>query len=121
MTKKTEQYLRWWAISATLTRHDVPPMIERRDIKTLMVLDRQFRAAIAHRVRDPIFNGILRRLHKGSLRFWFISPSDTKHLTQVHDVHLAIVDACRQRNGAAAERTGRANTESFCDTIKLSI
>jgi DNA-binding GntR family transcriptional regulator len=105
----------------TAMLHDVPAMIGRRDIKGLMVLDRQFHASIARCARNPFFEWILRRLHERSLRFWFVSLSDPKHMAQVHDEHLAIVDACRSRDGAAAERAVRAHLESFRDTIKRSI
>ena len=105
----------------TAMLHDVPAKIGRRDIKGMMVLDRQFHAAIARCARNPFFDWILRRLHERLLRFWFISLGDSKHMARVHDEHLAIVDACRSRDGAAAERAVREHIESFRDTIKRSI
>ncbi|HVS75579.1 MAG TPA: GntR family transcriptional regulator [Steroidobacteraceae bacterium] len=99
----------------------VPALIERRDIKRLMMIDRRFHALIARAARNPFLESILRRLHERSLRFWFISLSDPRHLLRVQEEHLAIVRAFQRRDAAAAERAVAAHIESFRDTISQTL
>ena len=98
-----------------------PPLLARRDIKGLMQLDRQFHAAIARAARNRVLEQILQQLHERSLRFWFISLSDSKHLLQVDAEHRDVLRALVARNPDRAEQTVRAHIESFRDTIKRSI
>lgn len=97
------------------------PMLARRDIKGLMQIDWRYHSAIARAVRNPVLEDILRRLHERSLRFWFISLSDSKHLHQVNEEHQEILKAFETRDGAAAEKAVRAHIESFRETIKRTI
>jgi DNA-binding GntR family transcriptional regulator len=98
-----------------------PPLLGRRDIKGLMLLDRQFHGAIARAARNKVLEQVLQQLHEKSLRFWFISLSDSKHLLQVDKEHRDVLTALQARDPEKAERTGRAHIESFRDTIKRSV
>jgi DNA-binding GntR family transcriptional regulator len=97
------------------------PLLARRDIQGLMLVDRAYHDAIARAARNPTLAGILQNLHERSLRFWFISLSDARHLAQVDDEHREILGALREHDGAAAESAVRAHIESFRDKIKQSI
>lgn len=97
------------------------PLVARRDIKGLMQIDWRYHSAIARAARNPVLEDILGRLHERSLRFWFISLSDSSHLRQVNDEHQLILSAFEARDGAAAERAVRAHIESFRETIKRTI
>jgi DNA-binding GntR family transcriptional regulator len=106
-------------ISEILAR--AKPMLARRDIQGLMLNDRAYHNAIARAARNPSLETILERLHERSLRFWFISLSDTHHLMQVDQEHREILDGLTRHDGAAVERAVRAHIESFRDTIKQTI
>jgi DNA-binding GntR family transcriptional regulator len=95
-----------------------PPLLSRRDIKGLMQLDRQFHGAIARAARNKVLEQVLQQLHEKSLRFWFISLSDSKHLLQVDEEHREVLTALQARDPEQAERAIRAHIESFRDTIK---
>jgi DNA-binding GntR family transcriptional regulator len=97
------------------------PMLARRDVQGLMLNDRAYHNAIARAARNPTLETILERLHERSLRFWFISLSDTHHLTQVDREHREILDGLTRHDGEAAESAVRAHIESFRDTIKQTI
>jgi DNA-binding GntR family transcriptional regulator len=97
------------------------PMVSRRDIKGLMLVDRAYHNAIARAARNPTLEAILERLHERSLRFWFVSLSDTKHLMQVDDEHRGVLRALQKNDAAAVERAVREHIESFRETIKQSI
>ena len=96
-------------------------LLARRDIKGLMQVDWRYHSAIARAARNPVLEDILARLHERSLRFWFISLSDSSHLQQVDDEHRRILSAFEARDGAAAENAVRAHIESFRETIKRTI
>jgi len=106
-------------ISQILAR--AKPMLARRDVQGLMLTDRGYHNAIARAARNPTLETILQRLHERSLRFWFISLSDTQHLMQVDQEHREILDGLTRHDGAATERAVRAHIESFRDTIKQTI
>lgn len=97
------------------------PLLERRDVKGLMLADRTFHNAIARAARNPALESALQRLHEQSLRFWFISLSDRQHLHRVDKEHRRILNALRKHDGAAAEKAVRRHIESFRETIKKSI
>lgn len=96
-------------------------MLAKRDVKGLMLTDRAYHNAIARAARNPALEAILQRLHERSLRFWFVSLSDSKHLMQVDDEHHAVLKALRRHDGPAVEKAVRAHIESFRETIKASI
>jgi DNA-binding GntR family transcriptional regulator len=107
------------AISGLL--RPVPRLIEQRDIRGLMLLDWQLHGAIARAARNAFLTQTLQRLHERSLRFWFISLSEPRHLIQVHQEHQVIVDAFERRDALAAQQAAIEHIESFRDTIKRSI
>jgi DNA-binding FadR family transcriptional regulator len=86
-----------------------------------MLNDRAYHNAIARAARNPTLQTILQGLHERSLRFWFISLSDTQHLTQVDQEHREILNALTDHDGSAAENAVRAHIQSFRDTIKQTI
>jgi DNA-binding GntR family transcriptional regulator len=99
----------------------VPGLIERRDIRGLMMIDWQLHGAIARAARNPFATQILQRLHESSLRFWFISLSEPHHLAQVHQEHQLIVDAFERRDAMAAQQAAMEHIQSFRDTLRRSI
>lgn len=97
------------------------PMLARRDVKGLMLTDRAYHNAIARAARNPTLEAILQRLHERSLRFWFVSLSDSKHLMQVDEEHREVLRALQKHDGDAADAAVRAHIESFRETIRHSI
>ncbi len=92
-------------------------MIVARDIEGLMNLDRAFHRAIARAARNVVLADLLSTLHDRSLRFWFISLSDTDHMRQVQEEHLRILDAMERRDGPAAKAEMQGHIKSFRSTI----
>jgi len=92
-------------------------MIVTRDIEGLMNLDRAFHRAIARAARNVVLADLLSTLHDRSLRFWFISLSDTEHMRQVQEEHLRILDAMERRDGLAAKAEMQGHIKSFRSTI----
>jgi GntR family transcriptional regulator, rspAB operon transcriptional repressor len=92
-----------------------------RDVMGLMDIDRQFHSRLAKAARNEMLEDILKRLHQSSLRFWFISLSDPKHMSGVDREHLAVLEALRSHDPRAAEHAMRAHIESFRDHIRASV
>jgi DNA-binding GntR family transcriptional regulator len=88
-----------------------------RNVEQMMLLDREFHHVLARAARNDVFADVLRRLHERSLRFWFISLTDTSHHGAVQDEHRAILAAIRARDPAAAEAAMQFHIESFRKTI----
>jgi DNA-binding GntR family transcriptional regulator len=84
-----------------------------RDTERLMLVDRDFHAALANAARNPELAEVLRRLQDRSLRFWFISLNAPGHLAAVRAEHAAILDALAARDPAAAAAATRVHIESF--------
>jgi DNA-binding GntR family transcriptional regulator len=82
-----------------------------------MNLDRAFHRAIARAARNVVLADLLSTLHDRSLRFWFISLSDTEHMRQVQEEHLRILDAMERRDGPAAKAEMQGHIKSFRSTI----
>ena len=99
----------------------VPRLIDRNDVRGLMMIDWQLHGAIAAAAHNVYAEQILRRLHERSLRFWFISLNAPQHLMQVHREHQQIVNAFERRDAAGAQQAAIEHIESFRDTIKRSI
>ena len=88
-----------------------------RDTEQLMLVDRDFHAALAGATRNAELADVLRRLQDRSLRFWFISLNAPDHLAEVQAEHAAMLAALAARDPAAAEAATRAHIESFRRTV----
>lgn len=84
-----------------------------RNVKEMMLLDREFHMALARAARNTVLADILRKLHERSLRFWFISLTAPDHHETVQDQHDLIMQAIRARDADAAEAAMRNHIESF--------
>jgi DNA-binding GntR family transcriptional regulator len=84
-----------------------------RNIKEMMLLDREFHLALARAARNTVLADILRKLDERSLRFWFISLTAPDHHQVVQEQHDAILKTIRARDADAAEAAMRDHIESF--------
>jgi len=84
-----------------------------RNVEHMMLLDREFHHVLAGAARNDVFAEIMRKLHERSLRFWFISLTDTGHHSAVQEEHQEILDAVCGRNADAADAAMRRHIESF--------
>jgi GntR family transcriptional regulator, rspAB operon transcriptional repressor len=96
-------------------------LIAARDVMGLMDVDRQFHGRLAKAARNEMLEDILKRLHETSLRFWFISLSDPRHMSGVDAEHLAVLAALKAHDAKAAEQAMRAHIESFRDHIRTTV
>lgn len=85
----------------------------KREIETLMELDRSFHMIISDAARNPVHAELLRRLHERSLRLWFISLHAHDQHLRVCEEHAAIAEAIARRDPDAAEKAMRDHIESF--------
>lgn len=86
---------------------------EVRNVKEMMLLDREFHLALARAAKNAVLADILRKLHERSLRFWFISLTAPDHHEAVQDQHDSILQAIRARDADAAEAAMHSHIESF--------
>lgn len=86
---------------------------EKRDVKQMMLFDREFHDALARAANNTILADVLRNLHDRSLRFWFISLRDPDHHLDILAQHLAIVKALESRQPDAAEAAMRDHILAF--------
>lgn len=86
--------------------------IERRDVKALILLDRDFHGILARASRNAILAEFLGIVHERALRVWFISLNDAQHLREVYAEHRAIVDALRTRDTERVMELMRAHLRS---------
>ena len=84
-----------------------------RNVENLMLLDREFHLLVARAAKNDVLTELLRNLHERSLRFWFISLNVPAQYQLVQDEHATILEAIRQRDGAAADAAMRRHIESF--------
>lgn len=85
---------------------------QKRDVKALMLLDRDFHGCLARASRNRILAEFLGLIHERSLRTWFISLNDAQHLKEVFDEHFLIVEALRTRNPDRAMAAMSAHLQS---------
>lgn len=84
-----------------------------RNVKEMMLLDREFHLVLARAAKNAVLADILRKLHERSLRFWFISLTAPDHHETVQAQHNSILSAIRERDADAAESAMRSHIESF--------
>lgn len=95
--------------------------LKDRDVERLMELDRDFHGTIAAATGNPVLSEVLSNLHDRSLRLWFISLNDQKHLLGVQSEHQEIFDAiCHRDADLAAERMS-AHIQAFGDNVSQQI
>lgn len=90
--------------------------ITKRDINTLMSLDREFHETLALCAKNDELADVLRRLNEQSLRFWFISFKSDHHVS-FQEQHEALIEAVAQRDPDGAEAAMRLHIEGFRDNV----
>jgi DNA-binding GntR family transcriptional regulator len=87
--------------------------IGRRDIRTLMMLDREFHSRLADASKNFELAEVLRKLNERSLRFWFISFTSPDHHHSFQRQHEAVFDAISRHDCDAAEQAMRVHIDAF--------
>jgi GntR family transcriptional regulator, rspAB operon transcriptional repressor len=91
--------------------------IGRRDIHTMMMLDREFHLAVAAASKNHVLAELLRKLNERSLRFWFISFTTPDHHTNFQAQHEAVFEAIRSHDPDRAEQAMRVHIEAFRKSV----
>jgi DNA-binding GntR family transcriptional regulator len=91
--------------------------IDRRDIKALMTLDREFHLLLAGASKNFELAEIVRKLNERSLRFWFISFTTPDHHHSFQQQHEDLFDAVRNHDADAAEQAMRVHIEAFRKSV----
>lgn len=95
--------------------------VDRRDIDTVVDLDRTFHQILSRASRNKVLHEMLMQLHDRSQRFWTVSLSDVRHLEEIVPEHTAIIEALRRRDAAGAATAMEAHIESFSATMKRAL
>ena len=91
--------------------------IDDRNIRKMMMLDREFHQLLGNASRNHELAEVLRKLNERSLRFWFISFTTPDHHHSFHRQHEAVFDAIRKRDADAAEGAMREHIEGFRKSV----
>jgi GntR family transcriptional regulator, rspAB operon transcriptional repressor len=91
--------------------------IERRDIHSMMMLDREFHLLLANASKNFELAEVLRKLNERSLRFWFISFTTPDHHHSFQRQHQAIFEAIRSHDADAAEGAMRMHIDAFRKSV----
>jgi GntR family transcriptional regulator, rspAB operon transcriptional repressor len=91
--------------------------IDKRDIHSLMELDREFHRLIASASKNHELAEIIRRLNERSLRFWFISLTTSDHHQNFQRQHEMLFEAIRAHDADAAEDAMRAHIAAFRKSV----
>jgi DNA-binding GntR family transcriptional regulator len=91
--------------------------IGKRDIYTMMMLDREFHLSVGGASKNFVLADVLRKLNERSLRFWFISFTTPDHHTNFQAQHEAIFEAIRSHDPDKAERAMRVHIEAFRKSV----
>jgi DNA-binding GntR family transcriptional regulator len=91
--------------------------IGRRDIHTLMMLDREFHSELAAASKNFELAEVLRKLNERSLRFWFISFTTPDHHHSFQRQHEDVFEAIRKHDCDAAEQAMRVHIEAFRKSV----
>jgi DNA-binding GntR family transcriptional regulator len=91
--------------------------IGERDIRELMMLDREFHQLLGSASRNHELAEVLRKLNERSLRFWFISFTTPDHHHSFQRQHEAVFDAIRRQDADAAEGAMREHIEAFRKSV----
>jgi DNA-binding GntR family transcriptional regulator len=87
--------------------------IDGRDIRKMMMLDREFHQLLGGASRNFELAEVLRKLNERSLRFWFISFTTPDHHHSFQRQHEAVFDAICRHDADAAEGAMREHIEAF--------
>jgi DNA-binding GntR family transcriptional regulator len=88
-----------------------------RNIRKLMLLDREFHLLLGSASRNFELAEVLRKLNERSLRFWFISFTTPDHHHSFQRQHEAVYDAIRRHDADAAESAMREHIEAFRKSV----
>jgi DNA-binding GntR family transcriptional regulator len=94
--------------------------INKRDIRALMTLDREFHLLLASASKNFELAEVLRKLNERSLRFWFISFTTPDHHHSFQQQHEAVFEAIRKHDSDAAESAMRVHIEAFRKSVAAS-
>lgn len=98
-----------------------PDLIARHDLEALMNLDREFHDAISRIARNNVLADLLVGLHERSLRFWFISLSNERHLREVQKQHREIYDRIAANDSRGAVEAIVSHISAFRANISASL
>ena len=98
-----------------------PDLIARQDLEGLMNLDRDFHEAISRIARNKVLADLLVGLHQRSLRFWFISLSNERHLREVQKQHREIYDRISAHDPKGASDAIVFHISAFRANISVSL
>ena len=98
-----------------------PDLIARHDLEALMNLDRDFHDAISHIARNKVLADLLMTFHERSLRFWFISLSNERHLREVQKQHREIYDRIAANDSKGAVEAIVFHISAFRANISASL
>lgn len=91
--------------------------IGKRDIRSMMMLDRKFHLLLAGASKNLELAEVIRKLNERSLRFWFISFTTPDHHHSFQQQHEALFEAIRQHDADEAERAMRVHIEAFRKSV----
>ena len=91
--------------------------IGKRDIRSMMMLDREFHLLLAGASKNLELAEVIRKLNERSLRFWFISFTTPDHHHSFQQQHEALFEAIRQHDADEAERAMRVHIEAFRKSV----
>ncbi|MDK4716007.1 GntR family transcriptional regulator [Rhizobium sp. CNPSo 4039] len=95
-------------------------VMDKRDIRKIMELDRSFHEAIASASRNPILIDILKVVHGRAQRFWALSFENEGHLQEIAEEHEAVLKAMNERSADAAAEAIRTHINSFRSSMMNS-
>lgn len=91
--------------------------VDAHDVEGMMEIDRAFHQAIAAAARNPVLADVLRALHERSLRFWFVTLSEPRHLADVQSEHRDLFERLSARDAAGARAAVERHIDSFRSTL----
>lgn len=98
-----------------------PDLIARLDLESLMNLDREFHITISRIARNQVLSDLLSSFHERSLRFWFISLSNERHLREVQKQHRDIYDRIVANDPRGATEAIVFHISAFRANISASV
>ena len=87
------------------------------DTALLMELDRRFHNLISAAANNPVLGSQLSGLHDRSLRFWFITLSKPKHVSQILKEHREIVESLKAHDSQRAKEAAQVHIRSFISSV----
>jgi DNA-binding GntR family transcriptional regulator len=105
------------ALKATFIGYE--QVIQRRDFRTLVAMDRAFHRAVALATYNDQLIQIVTRLHKNASRFWYFGLTKLDSATVLADIrsHLDVVAAIERRDAPSAERAMQTVLGHFPNSV----